>query len=388
MLVTLPWPLRSRSGPTTTSCRCRGALTPRGPHRAARQPRLRGQGDPRGDGVPGVPPAPRPRAARPAGGRAGGRGHRPRGRRRRAAALRAADRAPRLLAALPRPVRHGLSADSLPCLVDALVVLLVRLHLADFFWGDVSLSNVLFRRNAGGFAAYLVDAETGELHAAALAPDARVRRRGRLRERLRRAARPAGRRVDQRARRRRESIGGPDRQALPRPVGRADRRARSSTPTRCGASSSASSGSTTSASTSTSSTSSPTSTATGSGSSRRSVEAGHHRRELQALTGLDVEDAQARRLLNDVACVHRAPRPRPRGPRAWSRNRWLTEIYEPVMAMVPPEARGQARAGRDLPRDARAPVVPLRARRPRDRPARGRARLHRRTSWPTSRTSW
>ena len=58
---------------------------------------------------------------------------------------------------------HGLSADNLPSLVDALVVLLVRLHLADFFWGDVSLSNVLFRRSAGGFAAYLVDAETGEL---------------------------------------------------------------------------------------------------------------------------------------------------------------------------------------------------------------------------------
>src|SRR3990170_2288754 len=58
---------------------------------------------------------------------------------------------------------HGLTADNLPSLVDALVVLLVRLHLADFFWGDVSLSNVLFRRSAGGFAAYLVDAETGEL---------------------------------------------------------------------------------------------------------------------------------------------------------------------------------------------------------------------------------
>src|SRR6478752_3199978 len=58
---------------------------------------------------------------------------------------------------------HGMSADSLPSLVDALVVLLVRLHLADFYWGDVSLSNVLFRRSAGGFAAYLVDAETAEL---------------------------------------------------------------------------------------------------------------------------------------------------------------------------------------------------------------------------------
>ena len=58
---------------------------------------------------------------------------------------------------------HGLTADNLPSLVDAMVVLLVRLHLADFYWGDVSLSNVLFRRSAGGFAAYLVDAETGEL---------------------------------------------------------------------------------------------------------------------------------------------------------------------------------------------------------------------------------
>src|SRR4051794_17348432 len=58
---------------------------------------------------------------------------------------------------------HGLPQDSLPKIVDALVVLLVQLHLAGFFWGDVSLSNVLFRRSAGGFAAYLVDAETGEL---------------------------------------------------------------------------------------------------------------------------------------------------------------------------------------------------------------------------------
>ncbi|MBD3782940.1 MAG: DUF4032 domain-containing protein [Micrococcales bacterium] len=48
-------------------------------------------------------------------------------------------------------------------LIDALAVLLVRLHLAGFWWGDVSLSNTLFRRDAGSFAAYLVDAETGEL---------------------------------------------------------------------------------------------------------------------------------------------------------------------------------------------------------------------------------
>lgn len=49
-------------------------------------------------------------------------------------------------------------------LIDSLAVLLVRLHLLGFYWGDVSLSNTLFRRDAGSFAAYIVDAETGELH--------------------------------------------------------------------------------------------------------------------------------------------------------------------------------------------------------------------------------
>ena len=49
-------------------------------------------------------------------------------------------------------------------LLDALVELLVRLHLAGFYWGDCSLSNTLFRLDAGELAAYLVDAETAELH--------------------------------------------------------------------------------------------------------------------------------------------------------------------------------------------------------------------------------
>ena len=90
---------------------------------------------------------------------------------------------------------HGLKAENLPSLIDALVVLLVRLHLADFYWGDVSLSNVLFRRSAGGFAAYLVDAETGELKPDLSSQHARVRHHRRLRERLRRAARPPGQRL-------------------------------------------------------------------------------------------------------------------------------------------------------------------------------------------------
>ena len=49
-------------------------------------------------------------------------------------------------------------------MLDALVDLLVRIHLVGFMWGDCSLSNTLFRRDAGVLAAYVVDTETGELH--------------------------------------------------------------------------------------------------------------------------------------------------------------------------------------------------------------------------------
>ena len=48
--------------------------------------------------------------------------------------------------------------------LDALVGLLVRLHLQGFFWGDCSLSNTLFRRDAGALVAFIIDVETGELH--------------------------------------------------------------------------------------------------------------------------------------------------------------------------------------------------------------------------------
>jgi hypothetical protein len=59
---------------------------------------------------------------------------------------------------------QSLRPETATRLVDALAVLLVRLHMIGFFWGDVSLSNTLFRRDAGAFAAYLVDAETGQLY--------------------------------------------------------------------------------------------------------------------------------------------------------------------------------------------------------------------------------
>jgi Domain of unknown function (DUF4032)/Lipopolysaccharide kinase (Kdo/WaaP) family len=49
-------------------------------------------------------------------------------------------------------------------LLDAISGLLVQLHLNGFYWGDCSLSNTLFRRDAGALQAYLVDAETAEMH--------------------------------------------------------------------------------------------------------------------------------------------------------------------------------------------------------------------------------
>jgi hypothetical protein len=50
-------------------------------------------------------------------------------------------------------------------LLDAMAGLLVRLHVAGCYWGDCSLSNTLFRRDAGELQAFLVDAETAEVHA-------------------------------------------------------------------------------------------------------------------------------------------------------------------------------------------------------------------------------
>jgi hypothetical protein len=67
------------------------------------------------------------------------------------------------------------------------------------------------------------------------------------------------------------------------------------------------------------------------------VEPGHHRRRLEALTGLDVQENQARRLLNDLDHF-----------RAWqselggrpiaereAAKRWLVEVYRPTLAAIP-----------------------------------------------------
>ena len=233
---------------------------------------------------------------------------------------------------------RGMRADSLPALVDALVVLLVRLHLAGFFWGDVSLSNVLFRRSAGEFAAYLVDAETGELKPALSDQQrdydltmARENVYGELLdlqagELLEPHIDPAdvvemlGERYDAlwtavtsaaefdaddmwRIERWVESLND-----LGFDIDEMD-------------------------------------IVTEAGGSRlqlqpRVVEAGHHSRELRTLTGLDVEEAQARRMLNDIARFS-AHLGLGNDKREEAASRWLAEVYEPLVAMVPRSLRGR-----------------------------------------------
>lgn len=58
-------------------------------------------------------------------------------------------------------------------LLDAIASLLVQLHLGGVYWGDCSLSNTLFRRDAGALRAYLVDAETAEVVSGPASPNLR-----------------------------------------------------------------------------------------------------------------------------------------------------------------------------------------------------------------------
>ena len=49
-------------------------------------------------------------------------------------------------------------------MLDAVAGLLVELHIAGCYWGDCSLSNVLYRFDAGGIEAIMIDGETSEMH--------------------------------------------------------------------------------------------------------------------------------------------------------------------------------------------------------------------------------
>jgi hypothetical protein len=64
----------------------------------------------------------------------------------------------------------NVASRELDSLLDAISGLLVQLHTSGFYWGDCSLSNILFRRDVGALQAYLVDAETAEYHSPPLAP--------------------------------------------------------------------------------------------------------------------------------------------------------------------------------------------------------------------------
>lgn len=232
----------------------------------------------------------------------------------------------------------GVRQETVSRLLDALVVLLVRLHLGGFLWGDVSLSNVLFRRDAGEFAAYLVDAETAEFHLhlsdgqrrhdleiattnlfgefldlqsgqlldESLEPETLVGqilgRYDALWAELTGVEEFAGsdlHRIENRVRRLND---------LGFDVAELD-----------------------------------ISTSPDGSTIRiqpKVVDAGHHSRRLLRLTGLDTEENQARRLLNDLDTF------RARTNQQWIdeaviAHQWLTECFQPVVTAIPAELRGK-----------------------------------------------
>jgi hypothetical protein len=73
------------------------------------------------------------------------------------------------------------------------------------------------------------------------------------------------------------------------------------------------------------------------------VEEGHHCRELRRLTGLEVQENQARRLLNDIASfgAHLSRTGTQSLPQAVVAARWISEVYEPALTRVPEELAGR-----------------------------------------------
>ncbi|ACQ79043.1 conserved hypothetical protein [Beutenbergia cavernae DSM 12333] len=231
-----------------------------------------------------------------------------------------------------------LRPDTATRLIDALAVLLVRLHLVGFYWGDVSLSNTLFRRDAGAFAAYLVDAETGDLHERLTdgqrAYDLEIARVNIIGELM---DLEAGELLDSSVDtvtvgemivHRYEELWQEltvsesfETDELWRVAARIDRlndlgydvgELEMSTDI--------------------------------DGTSVRIqpkvVDAGHHHRRLMRLTGLDVQENQARRLLNDMD-AYRAGTDRLGEDEEFVAHDWLTEVFEPTVRAVPREMRGK-----------------------------------------------
>lgn len=232
-----------------------------------------------------------------------------------------------------------LRPDTATRLVDALAVLLVRLHNVGFFWGDVSLSNTLFRRDAGAFAAYLVDAETGELHERALTRGQRMHDLDIARTNI------AGEIMDLEAGGRLE--GGVDAVAIADGI-------MSSYHSLWAALTDQESFSANESWRITERVQKLNSLGFDIGEMSidaaadgtrvsiqpKVVDAGHHQRRLLRLTGLDVEENQARRLLNDLdefsARVSRLG-----SNEEMVAHEWLTRVFEPVVLSVPWDLRAK-----------------------------------------------
>jgi hypothetical protein len=226
-------------------------------------------------------------------------------------------------------------------LLNGLAELLTRLHLRGFFWGDCSLSNALFRRDAGALSAYLVDAETGELHpqlsdgqrtydldiaqtnivGELLDVDAEVglpedldpdeigeeivKRYEALWSEVTREevfAEDERFKVDERLRRLNEL--GFDVEEIQLDAIAEGYRLRLDP---------------------------------------HVVEPGHHRHRLLRLTGLDAQENQARRMLNDIARFREAQQRKSKRPLSESvvASRWRQEVFEPTVAAVPDELWGR-----------------------------------------------
>jgi Domain of unknown function (DUF4032) len=225
-------------------------------------------------------------------------------------------------------------------LLDALVNLLIRLHVAGFFWGDCSLSNTLFRRDAGALGAYVVDTETGELHpqlsdgqrnhdlivaeeniagelfdvtAEGLvhgmdpvhaAEELRRRYEGLWSELTSEVAFAPDQRYRMEERLQWLNSLGFDVDEVEVVAQSGEYRLRLQP---------------------------------------RVVEPGHHVRTLQALTGLEVQENQARRLLGDLARYRTELEAKAGGPvsETLAARRWLSDVFEPTIAAVPAELRGR-----------------------------------------------
>ena len=232
-----------------------------------------------------------------------------------------------------------LRPDTATRLADALAVLLVRLHIVGFFWGDVSLSNTLFRRDAGAFAAYLVDAETGQLYEGGLSNGqrendleiARVNIAGELMDL------EAGGRADEELDPIRvsegivaayrslwkeltgsESFSSSERWRISERVERlnelgfdieelAIKTSEEGTKVRI---------------------------------QPKVVDAGHHQRRLLRLTGLDTGENQARRLLNDLDSYAATVGKEGLDEEAMA-HEWLLRVFEPVIRSIPADLKGK-----------------------------------------------